>query len=339
MLYQLSHVRAQAPAVQPKARSETIAERTDGVQTHLGSCQSTRPASEIIQPGYPDRVTLTSPTSVRQLAVWSNGRRCERPEEATVPVTDHGLVVGDGVFEALKATPAGAFAVRRHLDRLSRSAAAMGLPDPDHELIREGIASALDGWPLSEAKVRITFTGGEGPLGSGAPYGPPNLIVAVEPREPTPVTTPVVTAPWRRNENGALTGVKSTSYAGNVRGLAYAASCGASEAIFLNTAGDVCEGTGTNTFFVFGGLIVTPPLSAGPLAGITRELLLEWHDIVERNVTPEEAETADEVFITSSLREIQGVERWDDRILSASRPVTEQLAALFRQRSIDQLDP
>ena len=149
----------------------------------------------------------------------------------------------------------------------------------------------------------------------------------------------MVTAPWRRNENGALTGVKSTSYAENVRGLAYAASRGASEAIFLNTAGDVCEGTGTNIFFVFGDQIVTPPLSAGPLAGITRELLLEWHEIHERNVTPEVSATADEVFITSSLRDVQGVARWDDRSLPASRPVTEQLAALFRQRSIDHLDP
>ena len=284
-------------------------------------------------------MTLISSTSVRQIVVWSNGRRYERPNEATVPVTDHGLVVGDGVFEALKATPTGAFAVRRHLERLSRSAAAMGLPAPDHGLVREGIAAALDGWPLPEAKVRITFTGGEGPLGSGPAYGPPTLVVAVEPRDPYPATTAVVTAPWRRNENGALTGVKSTSYAENVRGLAYAASCGASEAIFLNTAGDVCEGTGTNIFFVLGDQIVTPPLSAGPLAGITRELLLEWHEIHERNVTPEVSATADEVFITSSLRDVQGVARWDDRSLPDSRPITEQLAALFRQRSIDQLDP
>jgi branched-chain amino acid aminotransferase len=284
-------------------------------------------------------VILTSPAPVRQLTVWTNGRRLDRYEEATVPVTDHGLVVGDGVFEALKATPAGAFAVQRHLDRMSRSAAAMGLPDPDHGLVREGIAAALDGWPLPEAKVRVTFTGGEGPLGSGAAYGPPTLIVAVEPREPTPASTAVVTAPWRRNENGALTGVKSTSYAENVRGLAYAASCGAGEAIFLNTAGDVCEGTGTNIFFVFGDQIVTPPLSAGPLAGITRELLLEWRRIVERNVSPEEAATADEVFLTSSLRDVQGVERWDSRILPGIRPVTEELALLFKGRSSTHLEP
>lgn len=271
--------------------------------------------------------------------MWRNGQRLDRPDQAVVSVTDHGLVVGDGVFEAMKAGLAGAFAVRRHLDRLSRSAAAMGLPAPDHGVVREGIVAVLDGRRLPEAKVRVTYTGGEGPLGSGAAYGPPTLIVAAETREPTPPTTAVVTAPWRRNENGALTGVKSTSYAENVRALAYAASCGAGEAIFLNTAGRVCEGTGTNIFFVFGGEVVTPPLSAGPLAGITRELLVEWTNVTERNVTPEEAETADEVFLTSSLRDVQGVHRWDDRLLAGPTPATERLAALFAERSSDLLDP
>ena len=289
--------------------------------------------------GYPDPVTLTSETSVRQLAVWHDGQRLEHPDQAVVPVTDHGLVAGDGVFEAMKATPAGAFAVQRHLDRLSRSAAAMGLPAPDHALVREAIAAGLDGWPLPEAKVRVTYTGGEGPLGSAAAYGPPTLIVAIEPRDPSPPTTAIVTAPWRRNENGALTGVKSTSYAENVRALAYALSCDAGEAIFLNTVGQVCEGTGTNIFFVFGGGGVTPPLSAGPLAGVTRELLLEWTEVAERNVVPEEAASADEVFLASSLRDVQGVHRWDDRDLPGSRPVTERLAGMFVERSAKLLDP
>jgi branched-chain amino acid aminotransferase len=284
-------------------------------------------------------VTLTSPAPVRNLVVWSNGRRLERPEEAVVPVTDHGLVVGNGVFEALKVTSAGAFAVQRHLDRLSRSAAALGLPAPDHQLVREGIEAVLADWPSDDGKVRITYTGGEGPLGSGAAYGPPTVIVAIEGRDPVPATTAVVTAPWPRNEHGALAGVKSTSYAENVLGLAYAVARDASETIFRNTAGDVCEGTGTNLFLVFGEEVVTPPLSAGPLAGITREVLLEWTAVTERNVTPEEAFTADEVFLTSSLRDVQGIHRWDDRSWDGPRPVTERLAALFAQRSAEQVDP
>jgi branched-chain amino acid aminotransferase len=284
-------------------------------------------------------VTLTSLTSVRALAVWCNGRLLADPLAATVPVTDHGLVVGDGVFEALKVTPAGPFAVQRHLNRLSRSAAALNLPAPDHGLIREGIAAVLDRWPEPDGKIRITYTGGEGPLGSQAPFGPTTLIVAVEPLDPRAATAVIVTAPWRRNERGALTGVKSTSYAENVRGLAYATSRDAGEAIFLNTAGDLCEGTATNLFCVFDGSVVTPPLSAGPLAGITREVLLEWCDITESRITPDEAAVADEVFLSSSLRDVQGVRRWDDRELPAARPVTDRIAAIFAERSARQLDP
>ena len=284
-------------------------------------------------------MTLTSLPSVRVLAVWCNGHLLEDPGAATVPVTDHGLVVGDGVFEALKVTPAGPFAVQRHLNRLSRSAAALNLPAPDHGAIREGIAAVLDRWSHPEAKIRITYTGGEGPLGSQAAYGPTTLVVAVESREPSPPTTEIVTAPWRRNEHGALTGVKSTSYAENVRGLAYATSRGAGEAIFLNTAGDVCEGTGSNIFLVFGDTVVTPPLAAGCLAGITREVLLEWYPIIERTVAPDEMAAADEVFITSSLRDVQGVRRWDDRLFPAAAPVTRRVAAVFAERSTAELDP
>ena len=98
-----------------------------------------------------------------------------------------------------------------------------------------------------------------------------------------------MTAPWLRNEHGALSGVKSTSYAENVRALAYATERAATEAIFLNTVGNVSEGTGSNLFLIFGSEVVTPPLAAGPLAGITRELLLEWCPIAEADVTAEDA--------------------------------------------------
>ena len=148
-----------------------------------------------------------------------------------------------------------------------------------------------------------------------------------------------MTAPWRRNEFGALTGVKSTSYAENVRGLAYAKAHGASETIFANTAGNVCEGTGTNIFCVFGTEVVTPPLTSGPLAGITRELVLEWSPVVERDLTMAEAKSADEVFITSSLRDVQGIARWDDIEFSSSRPITDQVARTFAERSGADLDP
>jgi branched-chain amino acid aminotransferase len=287
-------------------------------------------------------VHLTAPapeTPTRQLKIWFDGRLYNDPRQATIASTDHGLLVGDGVFETLKVTEQGAFAIRRHLNRMSRSADALGLPPPEHPLIREAIAAVLENRDFALGKLRITYTGGRGPLGSEAAYGPPTLMVALAPANAAPPLTSIVTAPWRRNEHGALTGVKSTSYAENVRSLRYAAERSCSEAIFLNTAGHVCEGTGTNIFLVFGDTILTPPLSSGPLAGVTRELIMEWSRVEERELTLEEAKQADEVFLTSSMRDIQGVERWDDQIFSSAHPVTQALSVKFAARTEADLDP
>jgi branched-chain amino acid aminotransferase len=283
--------------------------------------------------------TASHSTATDGLRLWINGELFADPHSARISPLDHGLVVGDGVFEALKVTPAGAFAVQRHLDRLSRSARALGLPEPDHSLIRTGIETTIEGRDWVDGKIRITYTGGRGPLGSQPAYGPSTIIVAAEPRHPAEPVSTIVTAPWTRNVSGPMTGVKTTSYADNVRGLAYALQRDAAEAIFVNTDGNVCEGTGSNIFFVFGQTVITPPLTAGPLAGITRELLIEWADVTESDLTPEEAARADEVFITSSLRDVQAVRRWDDRDYPAVGPRTSALARLFAERSAELVDP
>jgi branched-chain amino acid aminotransferase len=281
---------------------------------------------------------LDQPSRTTPLRVWANGRLYDEPEQATIGVTDHGLVVGDGVFEALKVTAEGPFALRRHLERMDRSAAAMGLPPVDHALIRGAVKELLDGQQVDLAKIRITYTGGPGPLGSHAAYGPQTLVVALDDAAAAAPSSVVVTAPWTRNEHGALAGVKSTSYAENVRVLAYATQQGASEALLLNTAGHLCEGTGSNVFVVLDGRVVTPPLSSGALGGITRELVLEWTDVEERDLTLEEALSADEVFLTSSLRDVQPVRRWDSTTFGA-HPVTDGIARTFAERSGDDLDP
>lgn len=277
------------------------------------------------------------------LRVWVNGELHDRPAEARVSAVDHGLVVGDGVFEALKVVAGGPFSVQRHLDRLTRSAAALALPAPDHDLVRQGIEAVLADRDWEEGKIRITYTGGRGPLGSQAAFGPTTLVVAADSRVVSDPVATIVTVPWTRNENGAMAGIKSTSYAENVRGLAFATDRDADEAIFLNTAGHVCEGTGSNIFFVFGtgedAEVVTPPLSAGPLRGVTRDLLLEWCPITERDLTLEQAKAADEVFITSSLRDVQAVSRWDETSYAAVGPVTARIARTFAERSLADLEP
>lgn len=273
------------------------------------------------------------PTVSHQLTVWVDGHLYDHADQARIGALDAGVVVGNGVFEALKVTEQGPFAVGRHLRRLDRSAAALAMPAPDHRQIRAAIEAVLAGRTYTEGKIRITYTAGRGPLGSQAAFGPPTLVVAADARPAAPASTGVVTSPWSRNERGALAGVKSTSYAENVRTLAYAAERGAGEAVLLNTMGNVCEGTGSNLFCVFGSDVVTPPLTAGLLAGITRELLLEWCSVTEADLTPAEAMQADEVFLTSSLRDVQAVHQWDDRVLAAPGPVTKELSGVFADRS------
>jgi branched-chain amino acid aminotransferase len=286
----------------------------------------------------PTPEVLSTPTSAH-LRVWVDGQLYDRPAQALIPALDSGVVVGNGVFEALKVTEQGPFAVRRHLERLDRSARALAMPAPNHAAIREGIAAVLEGRTYAEGKVRITYTAGRGPLGSQAAYGPPTVVVAGDSRALSPVSAKVATSPWSRNEHGALAGVKSTSYAENVRTLAYATERGATEAILLNTAGHVCEGTGSNLFCVFGSEIITPPLSAGPLAGITRDLVLEWCDVREADLSLAEALAADEVFLTSSLRDVQAVHQWDDLELGAPGPVTKEVASIFAERSTEDVEP
>ena len=131
---------------------------------------------------------------------------------------------------------------------------------------------------------------------------------------------------------GALAGIKSTSYAENVIALAHAKERGASEAIFANTVGHLCEGTGTNIVVEHEGRLVTPPLSSGCLAGVTRALVIETSDVVEADLPIEVLTTTSEAFLTSSTRNVMGIHRIDDRELPIG-PLTiaaaEALAVLM----------
>ena len=260
--------------------------------------------------------------------------------DARIRVADHGLVVGDGVFEALKVRDGVPFALTRHLQRLRRSALGLGLGEIGLEEIRRGSLEVCAAGGSRLGRLRITVTGGISPLGSERGGGPLTTVIALDDlSEPSPVAD-VMMAPWRRNEHGALTGLKTTSYAENVRALAYAHERGGSEAVFANTAGNLCEGTGTNVFVVTGGRLVTPPLSAGCLAGITRALLLEWHGGEEADLPAGALAEAEEAFLTSTGRDVQAIRSVDGRQLpTAPGPVTRKAAEVFAQRAAENPDP
>ena len=277
-------------------------------------------------------------------AVWVNGRMVE-PDHPHLRADDHGVIVGDGVFETLLVVRNGpgvaAFAVRRHLERLRRSARALRFECPysDDEL-RAAVAECLDVAPRAGI-VRITATSGGGPLGSGRSGARGSAIVIAGNQPPDyPPGTAVSIVPFPRNERGAMAGVKTTSYAENVLALDMARERGASEAIFTDTRGRVSEGTGSNIFWSDGTRLHTPPLDTGCLAGITRALLLEHLDITETHLRVEELSSVPEAFLASSTRAVQSIARIDDTELAVvDGPLTEAAAALMADLMANDIDP
>ncbi|MDN4486753.1 aminotransferase class IV [Demequina sp. SYSU T00039] len=281
------------------------------------------------------------------LVVWAGGRLRE-PDEALIAAGDHGLTVGDGVFETLEVVDGRAFALSRHLRRLTYSATRIGLEPVDVELVREGVGAVLaeaDGL----SRVRITVTSGSGPMSSARGAGPQSIVITAT-DAPALTECRAVRVPWRRNERSPLAGVKSTSYAENVVMMEFARSRGADEALMANTHGHLCEGTASNVLVERDHEILTPPLAAGCLAGITRGLALEWGadagipirvaavgelgmDVLDRALEGEA-----HLAVTSSTRRVQPLASLDGTDLRPGAMLT-RLAAVFAVRAEHDADP
>jgi len=268
---------------------------------------------------------------------------------AVVDALDHGMTTGDGVFETCRVTGGAAFALTRHLARLARSAAGLGLPRPDEDRVREAVDAVLAARPLTRGRLRITWTSGPGPLGSER-HGGSTLVVAASAAAQPASSPSVVVVPWTRNERAATAGLKTTSYAENVVALRRALAAGAGEALLANTRGELCEGTGSNVVVQLRDgrgrperELVTPPLSSGCLAGVTRALLLEWAaqeglPVVERTVPVEALADAAAVLLTSSLRDVQVQTAVDGRPLETGG-LPARAAELFARHAGEDLDP
>jgi branched-chain amino acid aminotransferase len=276
--------------------------------------------------------------------VWIDGAIVEE-RDARVSPLDRGLLVGDGVFETLRVYAGQPFAWRRHLDRLELSARGLGLPGPERGRLRVAAAELLAVDGIEEGRLRITITGGAGALGAERASEPPTVVLAAATIGPAPRPGGVVVVPWPRNQRGATAGLKTISYAENVRARTYARERGATEAVFANTRGELCEATGSNVFVVTGGAVRTPPPDAGCLLGVTRALVLEL--CAAEGIAAEEVPlpvgamaSADEAFLTSTTREVQAIARVDDsRLPAAPGPVTTRLDAAFRALVARDLDP
>jgi branched-chain amino acid aminotransferase len=274
--------------------------------------------------------------------------------DAKVSVLDHGFTVADGIFETLLVANGEVFALDRHLARLAKSAAGLGFSIPDAATITNAVSQVLaTNAKVDFGRVRVTITSGSGPLGSDRTSAAPTLVVSLAEQAVWPATTKVLLVPWTRNENSPLAGLKTTSYAENVYALDAAKAQGFSEAIFCDTSGRLCEGTGSNIFLVKDDQIFTPSEASGLLRGITRDLVIEWakdsgFGIIERDVDPTELWDADEVFITSSTRDIHPVSELAsldsagnvvDRRTLAPGLVTEKLGNIFLTQRVERLNP
>lgn len=263
--------------------------------------------------------------------------------DAAIDIFDHGFTVGDGVFETIALRHGTALAATRHLDRLSRSAVRLGLLRPDLGEVHRAVDLIVAANPSIEwGAIRVTYTSGRGSVGSGRAGSQPTTVVAARPMPPHDRLAEVITVPWPRNEQGALVGIKTTSYAENALALADAHRQGATEAIFANTAGNLCEGSGTNVFLVVNGQLVTPPLSAGCLDGVTRRLVIEscGLDVDERDIPLPVLYLSDEAFLTSATRDVQPIRSVDGRGLpTCPGAVTERVARAYAALLAADADP
>jgi branched-chain amino acid aminotransferase len=242
-------------------------------------------------------------------------------EEARIPITDEGLLRGDGGFEVLRVYGGRPFAVEDHLARLGRTCAGLRL-DVDLDALR---AEALAVVREPESLLRLVVTRG------GA------RIAIAEPLPPHPETARVATVTYAPTR--VLNGLKTLSYAGNMLAGRLAKEQGADEALLVTPHGRVLEGPTWTFFWVAGGRLHTPPLSDGILDSITRRRLLEECDVTEAPCTIDDVRAAEEAFIASSVREVLAIAAVDDIVLPhAPGPVTRAARDAFRQRVARELE-
>lgn len=271
------------------------------------------------------------------------------PDQATVSVYDRGFLYGDAVFEVLRTYRERPFALDEHLARLRRSAERVFivLPIDDATLGREVEAAlaAARGDTSRESYVRVVVTRGSGPLSLDPDTAThPLRVILVEPVVPPPreaylhgVALASVST-RRAADDTAASGAKVTNYLANLLALRDARARGAQEALVVDARGHVVEGASSNVFVVTAGRVATPPESAGILVGITRAHVLGAArdlgiPVDERDLLPDDIYGADEVFITSSIRELLPVVRVDERVIGsgAPGPVARALHRCFRQ--------
>jgi branched-chain amino acid aminotransferase len=235
--------------------------------------------------------------------------------EARVPVTDDGLLRGDGVFEMIRLYRGRPFALGEHLDRLERSAAAIELP-VDRAAVEREVGALLDAFGEDDAALRIVLTRGG------------RRLVLTEALPEWPDSAHVATVTYSPTE--ILTGVKSTSYAANMQATRIAAARGADEAILVRPDGVVLEAPTSAVFWVSDGELRTPSLDTGILDSITRDRILAALDVAEGDYDADDLRGAEQAFLASTTREVQPISAVDGRELPGAPTRAREAADALR---------
>lgn len=256
------------------------------------------------------------------------------PAHAAISVFDRGLLYGDGCFEVLRTWGGLAVELPAHIDRLFDSLAVLQLTSLGRTELEAAVRAAVDAAGEGEHRIRIVVTRGPGGLATPLDrLGPGRSIVIVEPlgaAVPAGVSVAVVRFPLAEREGR---GHKTLAYLEHVLARELARSAGADEAIRLGVAGDVVEGATSNVFIVTLGAVVTPATDGGVLPGIVRARVLalcKAHGIPAREgrITVQDLRTADEAFVTSSLRGVVAITSIDGQP-RARGPITERIATAY----------
>lgn len=274
---------------------------------------------------------------------WINGELMSA-HEARVPVLDHGLLYGDGVFEGIRFYGGYAFRLDAHLERLYRSAAAIRLTLPyDRNALTAAVTKTIAAFGRPDGYLRLVITRGAGQLGlDPASCKQPNVFILADElalvSEAVRVKgARVIIAATRRIAPDALDPrIKSLNYLNHILARIEATNADADEAILLNGQGHVAEGTADNVFVTRGSLLLTPPVADGALEGVTRAVVLEIAQTLgivarENTLGPYDLYTADECFLTGTGAELIPVREVDGRRLKSSPgPVFQALNKAFR---------
>jgi branched-chain amino acid aminotransferase len=271
---------------------------------------------------------------------------------AVIPVYDHGFLYGEGVYEVFRTYHGVPFLFDRHQARLRASAARIGLDVPfsDEEVERRSLETmkAAGLGPASEAYVRILLTRGVGEITYDPAACPePSLVIIAKPIPPTPrahyeqgIKVVMVADLIRNHPESVSPLIKSNNLINNALGMQQAIRAGAQEAIFRNYRGELAECAQSNLFIVSKGVVKTPPLDAGLLAGITRAFTIEVGADLgihceETTLKDQDLFGADEAFFTSTTKEIVPIVQVDDRTIGDGRvgPITQRLLAEYRRQA------